>query len=347
MRDKSKKMSTNPIRLQYLFDKYVHNTCTKQELKEFWQLVSELSEEDILPDSLHELYQLKQAGPQPSDQVDWGKFNQKLQQKMAEAEIDYSQFKVKRDIPWKPLLIAATLLCIVVLAWIWKAPFAKHTGEHSIANKSTIHQVITLPDGTLVTLNTGSKLDYPASFSGNSREVYLMGEAYFDVKHNPEKPFLVHTGKYITKVLGTAFNIKAYMQDSEVAVTVVRGKVQVSDNKNQVLSTLLPNEQLVVNKQTGTFRQEKTLAAKIIEWKAEDLVFEDITLGEAAIQISHRFGVEVKFDNEALRNCRFTASFQSEGIALKEVMDAITILTRSRWKKENNTSILLEGEGCK
>jgi ferric-dicitrate binding protein FerR (iron transport regulator) len=85
-------------------------------------------------------------------------------------------------------------------------------------------QLINLPDGSKVVLNANSKLEYPPGFSNNTREVYLDGEAYFDIAHDPGKPFIVHTGSISTRVLGTAFNINAYRSQQFVEVTVTRVK---------------------------------------------------------------------------------------------------------------------------
>jgi len=102
--------------------------------------------------------------------------------------------------------------------------------EITAANGQVIH--ITLSDHTSIWLNACSRLKYPETLTTKNREVYLEGEAYFDVKHDPSKPFLVHTSHLTTAVLGTAFSVTAYRNNTTQSVTVIRGKVQVSDKKN-------------------------------------------------------------------------------------------------------------------
>src|SRR5690606_2859673 len=93
---------------------------------------------------------------------------------------------------------------------------------------SNEHRLLHLPDGSTVIVGVGSKLNYPSSFDSlRTREVYLEGQAYFDIRHNPQKPFIIHTGKVATTVLGTSFNIKAWPEDQDITVTVTRGKVRV------------------------------------------------------------------------------------------------------------------------
>ncbi len=342
-------MSSNPVRLQYLFERYLANACTLAELEEFWQLLADLSANDTLPEYLQAYWDKERRGYKPSDTVNWKKVTQRMQERIKAHkahEVDFSRYKLRRV--WRWQAIAAAVLLLAAGTW-WFGPRRSKKEEPKVTAQlpakpiTAGHRVISLPDGTSVTLNTGSKLDYPAVFSGNTRDVYLNGEAYFDVKHDTSKPFLVHMGKYITRVLGTAFNIKAYPDREDVEVTVVRGKVEVSDRK-RILGILLPNDQLVISKQNGKAVKEQIIAAKVIEWKKEDMIFEDVTIRDAVAQVQNCFGIKIFLENEALGNCRFTASFQSTDASLEQVLDAMTILTHSHWEKNGNT-ILLSGKG--
>jgi ferric-dicitrate binding protein FerR (iron transport regulator) len=197
----------------------------------------------------------------------------------------------------------------------------------------------------MVTLNIDSKLSYPKVFNGSTRDVYLTGEAYFDVKHDPLKPFLVHSGEYVTVVMGTAFNVEAYPSRDNMSVTVTRGKVKVENSNNKALGILFAGDQLVINKSSVSSKIERANVEKVLKWKKEDLVFENITFNEAAVIISNRFGVEVLFENDGLRNCRFTGKFSSDH-TMEEMLDIICMLTRSYWHKENKSVIRLSGNGC-
>ena len=108
------------------------------------------------------------------------------------------------------------------------------------------YKYILLPDSTQVWLNAGSTLDYPEHFDEATREVTLVGEAYFDVKHAAEHPFIIHTGQIQTTVLGTAFNINAYTDRSNIQVSVSRGKVKVSRG-DQLIAMLVKGQEVKVS----------------------------------------------------------------------------------------------------
>ena len=339
-------MSSNPLRLQILFKKYLTNTCTPGELKEFWQLMSEYSDNDIISDDLTKLWGDKETINTAAENVDWNDIQDQLQRKIREQEshLRSNNFFNRKQFYW--LAIAATLLCFVVAAVLFfntkravNIPFAK------AKVKRTDHQVINLPDGSTVTLNNGSKLDYPPTFNNSTRDVYLTGEAFFDIKHDEKRPFLVHTGNYVTRVLGTAFNIKAYPEDANVAVTVTRGKVQVQKNGiKKALGILIPGDQLVIEKKSSNSKIIKADIPKVIGWKVADLIFDDIQFDEATVRIGNYFSVQIRFKNEALRNCRFTADFSNSD--LKQALDIMCTLTKSQWSREADSTIWIQGKGC-
>lgn len=338
-------MSSNPIRLKYLFKKYLDNTCSKQDLEEFWQLMSELSENDFVLQELQEQWQQEEnAHPPGNGELD--RVFERVQQKISKYETGYTT-KLRRIGNRRIYfaIAASLLLCIALGWWYFSNPATDKTMSSALAKENPL-RIIALPDGTTVTLNHDSHLDYPAAFGGSSREVSLTGEAYFDVKHDPARPFLVHTGAYITRVLGTAFNIRAYTNDSLVAITVERGKVQVQrqDNK-QSLSILLPGDQLVIDKQAGTPHLAKADVKLVTQWKNNDLLFDNIRYEEAAVILGRHFNMTLKFRNDDLRNCRFTVDFT--GKSLEEILEILGQLTRSTWTSEGNETIWLEGEGCK
>lgn len=201
---------------------------------------------------------------------------------------------------------------------------------------------ITLPDGSKVWLNEGSKLEYPKTFNGKSRTVYLSGEAYFDIQHDRSKPFLIRTGKLLTTVLGTAFNIKADAQ--MLVVTVTRGKVKVEDD-GKLLSILTPNQQVSVNLSNSAFTEKTVDAKAIINWQDSDLLFDDITFADAALQLQQHFQVRIAFNNEQLKNCRFSGSALN-GDNLEKILKVICAFNNATWETRPDGSIIIDGPGC-
>jgi ferric-dicitrate binding protein FerR (iron transport regulator) len=201
---------------------------------------------------------------------------------------------------------------------------------------------ITLPDGSRVYLNSGSTLRYADSFGTGSREVALTGEAYFDVQYDPSNPFIVHTGKVNTKVLGTAFNIKE-APSGEVKVTVTRGLVEVSD-ATRVYSQLTVDEQITVNTATDQFVTEKINATEAVVWKDQYLILEDVTMREAASLIGERFGVTVTIESKNLEPCQVTSMFLN-GEGLEQVLVVLSELTKATYKVQGN-NVTFEGGTC-
>ncbi|MBW7889499.1 MAG: FecR domain-containing protein [Chitinophagaceae bacterium] len=342
-------MSSNPIRLQLLLSRYIDNSISSGELEEFWQLMSELSDDDLVQLDLKNLWN-READGNPAAEVDWVRANQILRQKIFEQEFSYEQRL--RIVKRRQYIYgsAAAVLMILAGALIWRLSLNRQTpaypADKAIVVKSGRHQTISLPDGTMVTLNEGSKLDYPAAFNQSSRDVYLTGEAFFDVKHDAKKPFLVHAGRFTTRVLGTAFNIRAYPGDPNMAVTVTRGRVQIqSDGNKETLGILSAGDQLIIDRVSSESSIEKVDVQKVVEWKLTDLVFDNATVDEGIIALGNRYGKTFLFDNEALRNCRFTANFINDN--LEESLDVICTLINAQWTRREGTDvIIISGKGC-
>lgn len=174
-----------------------------------------------------------------------------------------------------------------------------------------------LPDGTKVWLNSSSYLKYPSLFSGQTREITLDGEAYFEVAHNVEKPFIVHAGNTSVKVLGTEFNIDAYSSNSFVTASLVDGSVEFGyQNEDNKPCTLLiePDEQAYFDKKTSQTKIEPTYIPKDIAWKNGQIILRDTPLSEILWILSKRFNVEFVIHDPAFYKHSFTGVFTNQQI---------------------------------
>lgn len=205
-------------------------------------------------------------------------------------------------------------------------------------------QFIVLPDGTTVTLNDSSRLGYHESFGKNGvREIILFGEAYFDVKHNPDKPFIVRTSTVTTEVLGTAFNVTAYPGQARVVVTVARGSVQVINEMRRV-NVLNQNEQIVVNTLTSQFVKTTVDLRKELKWKENFLIIDRVTLKEAVDMIAKKYGVKVTIVNEKMKDCIVSSTFMNnEG--LEDVLNIMSVLVQGDYRIQGK-HVYLDGKGC-
>ncbi len=198
---------------------------------------------------------------------------------------------------------------------------AENTG-HSLRQKE--NTVIFLPDGSTVYLSPGSRLNYPSTFDEKKkREVYLEGQGFFDIKHNPSKPFIVHSGQVTTTVLGTAFNIKAQPSEKYITVTVKRGRVSVSDS-NKTLGVLTPREQVTFNTYAHTSKITKVQDDSYLDWKNSDLFINNLTLAEAARLLEEQYKIKIIIKDPSMQELRFTATFpknETLEVAVKSISE--------------------------
>ena len=209
---------------------------------------------------------------------------------------------------------------------------SKKQVPESVAIKHKENRVICLPDGSTVILSPGSKLNYPSSFDRLAkREVFLEGQAFFDIKHNASRPFIVHTGKLETIVLGTAFNIKALPGETEITVTVKRGKVKVID-QNKILGVITPNQQITYNQQkVSSILKIVDSGDSYLEWKEQDLLFDNLTIAEAAELLEEQYKVKITISDQSISSQRFTATFPKNE-SLEQALKSICVFNEVAYK---------------
>ncbi len=214
-------------------------------------------------------------------------------------------------INWWPRVAAVAAVLAIFFAGYLAWPFLQnrlHPGQLSaLIVPQNKKEQIALADGSKVWVNSGSELKYPKQFNGKTREVYLSGEAYFDIQHDASKPFIIHTGNVITTVLGTAFDIKEDKSLHTIVVTVTRGKVSVANGPHR-LGIITPNQQISFNVVSKQSVQTDVDAAQVIAWQKSNIYFDDITFADAAAQLQQKFKINISFKNDKLKNCRFTGT---------------------------------------
>ncbi len=165
-----------------------------------------------------------------------------------------------------------------------------------------------LPDGSVVVLNAESRLRFPLNFSGEKREVFLNGEACFEVAKDSLRPFIVHTTKTDVRVLGTLFNVSAYPEEGQTEITLVNGAVQVDAGELQ--EKLRPDQQLILDNQTLRARVRNVDARTYIAWTDGLFRFDAMSLEQLMLRLSRWFDISYEFKDEALKNVRFTGGFR-------------------------------------
>lgn len=177
---------------------------------------------------------------------------------------------------------------------------------------------ILLPDGSKVIINGGSKFQYPEKFGPNKREVFIDGEAFFEVEEDLNKPFVVQSGQISTKVLGTKFNVRAYEKDSDIKVSLIEGRVVVSERKKSSQDDrnieLKPNQQIVYVKTDNYFNITEFDRAKTMGWQNNVLIFNYETLENVLLELKRSYGISIKFADKSVLKKRITTKFDDESI---------------------------------
>lgn len=260
------------------------------------------------------------------------------------------------------IFIAGICMVAVYNFWGYSLNNIKIADLQQKKTPSRVKSKIYLSDGSIVTLNSETTLKYPPSFKGPTREVYLNGEAFFDVAKDHQHPFIVHAGKMSIKVLGTAFNVKSYKNDIASETTLIRGAIEVTlaDRPSDRI-ILKPNEKLILK--STTFKRHtinRNLVAQtpdsaktsyaltnltylrsndttVVEtsWVNNRLVFKDEDFNELANKMERWYGIKVKFKNSVTKDYHFTGVFEKETIT--QALSALQLIEHFSYKYKNET----------
>lgn len=344
-------------RLWQLLARKTANEITGEEGIELAELLKQhpdaLFAQEVILQEWHDSY--KRFSDTDADAA-FEKHKARLQHVLEEPEIANDEAGIPENKPavYRRMFLrwaSVAAACIAVAFFVFKReeskkPELEPEALQQLATQYGSKSQLVLPDGTKVWLNAGSKLDYPKQFTGALREVTLEGEAYFDVTANKQQPFWVHTKSFTVKVIGTAFNIRAYADEDSAATSLIRGAVEVeltADKKNTVL--LRPNEKLTVaqitsreTKESVNIVADKNPAPEIKKtavttdkkntvvetaWLENKLAFKNMSFQQIALSLEKWFAVEIKFRDEHKKKLKLSGTF--EGETLEEILEAFSV----------------------
>lgn len=226
---------------------------------------------------------------------------------------------------WKIAVAAAVIIVVGVSLWV--ATYPTHHPEQQytvLAAKGERSQII-LPDGTKVWLNSGSSISYGSAYNQENRNISLNGEAYFDVEKNPNLPFDVNLGAIKVQVLGTAFNVSSYKEDSTLSVTLERGSVELKNQgTDKAIGKLVPGEKATFNKSNKQLAITNCDATADGLWRNNILKFEDARASEVMRKLGKWYGVNIITKNMK-SDLRY--GFTIKGESLKEMLDLVNVIT--------------------
>jgi transmembrane sensor len=255
---------------------------------------------------------------------------------------------------------AVIALPLAVLVSIYLFSKGDDSNNLSVAFREHVHRtekrinprgqksVLLLSDGTKVWLNAESQLDYSKDFEeGSTREVYLAGEAFFDVTPNPGRPFIVHTAGISIKVLGTAFNVKSYSNDKTIETTLVHGKVSINkmgDDETDGSLILRPNQRAIFTKGINTVDIVQVIAEKATSWRTDKLIFDETPFYDVLTQLERWYDVNIHAENREALTCGLTAEIENE--KLEDVLQLLET-THGISYTISGKEIFIEGALCK
>jgi ferric-dicitrate binding protein FerR (iron transport regulator) len=272
---------------------------------------------------------------------------------------------------WAGAAAAATIFLALVAIWVQR-PANTSASQARIAAYTSASQAgerrpFLLPDGSRVLLNASSHVTVLAGFGDTSREVSLTGEAYFDVAKDVNRPFVIHTATIDVRVLGTAFNVKAYPGDKLTETSLIKGSIEVlvKGGVNRKI-ILRPSEKISIPTQAAAidgkamriagqkqplFTVEKLVLSPAdslpveISWTASCLAFNDNSLEEIAPQLERWYNVNIRFEDQQVKEYRYTATFDKKTVA--QVLTALALSRPFDYRWVDEKTIIIKSRKMK
>jgi transmembrane sensor len=335
---------------------YLSGSASEKERLEALQYIHASEENRAHFEQLKKYYQLSLLAMPTSEfkkEEAWGRISAGYYKQLYGREKRRNSHQIKIVLRQFALPLAASLLIAFLIGALANYYMFNRSSTHFTYNEIMAPYgskgMVTLPDSTKVWLNAGSKIKYASNFSGKNREVFLEGEAFFDVIKSEKHLFVVNTSDIRVKVYGTEFNVKAYADEPEIITTLVSGSISIEAINLNILKeplTLRPNESATFHKAALTDNYEKRIVIEAINsrvvssWKDGIWVIRGEELGKLAVKLERRFNVNITFEDESLKNYKFSGSLFEE--TFEQVMKIIKTSAPINFSVENNNVIVRE-----
>jgi len=317
----------NQEEIRELFNWIELDVANKKQFEEFkkaWELSETNFDADVAAIDLDE---------------EWSLFDKKIS-KQTDAKIIkmYPPEKKKLSIFQVVAAVAAIFVVGFGIMFLFNSQSNELVAENKIVESS-------LPDGSMISLNTQSTLEYSKKFNKHSRKVELKGEAYFKVAHNPEKPFVIETGKLKIEVVGTEFNVNAKNPKGNVELVVVSGVVRVytlADKSDSVM--LYAGDGAVFNNKQKKIHKKQNNDINYLSWKTKKLVFENTELQDIVRTLNKTYSAHIVIESSAIKKCKLSNNFDDQ--SLESVLKVLKATLDLKIKKEANIYVIT-GAACK
>lgn len=244
---------------------------------------------------------------------------------------------------WSVAAVAIVLLGLITVTAYWQGSrqiqsnFSDIVVEAPLGSKTKL----TLPDGSTVWLNAGSKMVYSQGFGVSDRRLAFQGEGYFEVEKNDEMPFLVQTHDVNVTVVGTKFNFRNYPEDEEAVVELLEGKVALENQlKEESVRYLSPNEKMVLHKATGEMDITSAKVKEATLWTENILLFDEDLLPDIVRELERSYHVQIEIENEDLKQTRFYGQFNQLEQNIYDVLDMLSETGKLKYHEEGKVIYL-------
>jgi ferric-dicitrate binding protein FerR (iron transport regulator) len=327
-----------------IFAKFLQNQLDDAELKTFVQWVNSDAFAEECKELMYEDWEMWAEEPEYlGEDEKFDRIFDKIYEKTNYCEkADPPPPKTSRlQVYFRRAKAAAAVLFLPMLGFLIYLTSVQNPGTEAITAtvvdaleveaSSGSRTVVQMTDGTKAYLNYGSKLRYPQVFAADSRVVELEGEGYFEVAHNPDRPFIVKAGQLNIKAVGTSFNVLAYPGEQQIQTTLVEGVVIIEETseQNSDTVTLAVGDHVIYDRAGGEFTTRQDNLEKYIAWKDGKIVFDNETTTEVAARLSRAFNVEIEIA-EAVKDLTYTVTFTDE--TLTQILDLMSLATPVRYE---------------
>lgn len=327
--------------LKRLYQLYLTNQCTAEELQRFFVLIDNSEDEETILELMSASWDQTQDIPETGLVPDFlPGFAPKEAKEIKLSPTPRIRYGFRNVAAAAAILLICTGL-FFFRSTVWNAISPTHQLQSFSARAE--RKQLELSDGSKVWLSPNSTLKYPDKFSGNSRMVALEGEAFFEVAHDASHPFIIQSGQVSTRVLGTSFNISAYQQNPDISVTLVTGKVAVALQKNNRLTEeiLVPNQQATINKAAGKISKANfPNASDYLNRRSGHFDYKGTPLPEVVKDLELQYQIKIQL-TPALSNSLFYGNLDMTKSNTQTLNKLCTVM-EANWKKDGGQYVIVK-----
>jgi transmembrane sensor len=326
-----------------IIDKYFRNQAAPEEVQKVLEWFETPEGQKVLQERMNvdfglmERDELKPLVPElDSDQL-YKTIHKRIHSKR-------KPFAGKRKSDWlSPVLKAAAMIAVILTTSVLYFTQTVEVADEITKSVPVVFQtddvqqsIITLRDGSVVRLNHDSELIVAKNFLDGTREVTLTGEAYFEIEHDADQPFIIHANQSSVEVLGTAFNVRSITNTNNVQVAVVDGRVSFANkihNEKELSVVLSKGQYGYLDIEEQTIAVDEVAIENYMSWKSGRLVFEELTLGQVCTQLHRLYQIECRYENEEIKDLQLTANFSND--SMEKTLSVIALTLKIDYNIEN------------